>query len=77
MENEDKLKDDGYFIISGYKGEDREEISSGQAYSIYKFLRKQGIKPIRIMVEGKSHDTLENVVYTLRKIRIEKKTKED
>jgi len=69
LENKDKLEDQGYFVISGYKGGNRREISKGQSYSIYKFLRGHGIKPSQIMVEGKSHDSLENVIYTLRKIK--------
>jgi uncharacterized SAM-binding protein YcdF (DUF218 family) len=63
------LDENGYFVISGYKGGNQKEISEGQSYSIYKFLRRHGIKPSQMMVEGKSHDTLQNVIYTLKKIK--------
>lgn len=69
LENEDKLEDKGYFVISGYKGGTKKEISEGQSYSIYKFLRRHKVKPSQMMVEGQSHDTLENVIYTLRKVK--------
>jgi len=66
------LKGDRYFVISGYKGKGKKGIKEGQSYSIYKFLRKHGIKPSQMIVEGKSHDTLENVLYTLKKLKKKK-----
>ena len=69
LEHGEDLEKEGYFVISGYKGGNQKEISEGQPYSIYKFLRRHGIKPSQMMVEGKSHDTLQNVIYTLKKIK--------
>jgi len=69
LEHGGDLEKEGYFVISGYMGGNKKEISEGQSYSIYKFLRRHGIKPSQMMVEGKSHDTLQNVVYTLKKIK--------
>ena len=65
----DKLKNNGYFLISGYKGEGFEGMRKGQTYSIYKYLRDSGFFPKDIRIEGKSHDTLENVLYTLKKLK--------
>lgn len=69
VEHMGDLEKEGYFVISGYKGGNQKEISEGQSYSIYKFLRRHGIKPSQRMVEGKSHDTFENVIYTFKKIK--------
>ena len=69
IEHKKELKGDKYFVISGHKGEGKENIRKGQSYSIYKFLRRHGIKPSQMIVEGKSHNTLENVLYTLKKIK--------
>lgn len=69
LEHGGDLEKEGYFVISGYMGGNKKEISEGQSYSIYKFLRKHGIKPSQMMVEGKSHDTLQNVIYTLKRIK--------
>lgn len=65
----DKLKQGGYFVISGYKGEGIKGMQEGQSYSIYKYLRNMGFFPKDIRIEGKSHDTLENVLYTLKKLK--------
>lgn len=65
----EKLKKEGYYVISGYKGEGIKEMQGGQSYSIYKFLRNHGVKPSKMIVEGKSHDTMENVLYTLKKLK--------
>jgi len=64
------LEKGGYFVISGYTEKNKEKpLNKSQTYSIYKFLRKHGIKPSQMMLEGKSHDTLENVLYTLKKVK--------
>jgi hypothetical protein len=64
----DRLPKRGYYLISGYKqpelpGRDR------QVYHIYKELRKGNIKPKDMGLEGKSHNTMENVIYSLEKIK--------
>lgn len=64
-----QLKKEGYYIVSGYKREGIKDMREGQSYSIYNFLRNHGIKPSRMIIEGKSHDTLENVLYTLKKLK--------
>ncbi|MFH1311087.1 MAG: YdcF family protein [Nanoarchaeota archaeon] len=75
LSKRDKLEDKGYFLISGYKGEGVEGMRKGQVYRIYKYLRDQGVLPKDICVEGKSHDTGENVLYTLKKMKeMEEKT---
>ena len=55
-----------YFIISGAPEEPLKK--SGRA-SIYRELRKYGIKPLQMNIEGKSRDSLENVIYSLKKLR--------
>jgi len=54
----------GYFIISG-KLEGGESLKESQRADIYRELRRHGIKPRDIKVEGKSSDTLENAIYSL------------
>ena len=63
-----RLNERGYYVISGARHDD-EKVKGGQVYSIYNFLREHGIKPSEIMIEGKSKDTLENVLYTLKKVK--------
>ena len=77
LEHGGDLEEKGYFVISGYKGKNKKEISEGQSYSIYKFLRRHGIKPKDMVVEGQSHDTLQNVVYTLKKIKAKEQKEGD
>ncbi|PIO08683.1 hypothetical protein COU59_00445 [Candidatus Pacearchaeota archaeon CG10_big_fil_rev_8_21_14_0_10_34_12] len=62
------LDDEGYFVISG-KVHDDEKVRGGQSVSIYNYLKRHGIKPGNIMIEGKSKKTMENVIYTLKKIK--------
>ena len=69
LSEKDKLKDNGYFVISGYKGEGFEGMRRGQSYRIYKYLRDHDVLPKDIRVEGKSHDSEENVLYTLKKMK--------
>lgn len=64
-----RLKENGYYVISGYKGERPKDVLEGQPYTIYNHLREHGIKPSQIIVEGKSHNTLQNVLYSLKKIK--------
>lgn len=53
-------------LISG-----REENSKGntQRKVIYEELRKYGIKPSQIKIEQQSRDTLENVLFSIKKVR--------
>ena len=53
-----------YFIISGQKNTNR-KFKNSQRANIYKRLRQSGIKPKQMKVEGKSSNTMENLVYTL------------
>ncbi len=69
LSEKDKLKDEGYFVISGHKGEGFEGMRKGQSYRIYKYLRDHDVLPKDIRVEGKSHDSEENVLYTLKKMK--------
>ena len=69
--NYDKDKNQ-YYVISG-ELEDKTLKNSGRT-DIYRELRKYGIKPSQMIVEGKSSDSLENVMYTLK--RLKKDTKE-
>lgn len=75
IEHKKELRGDKYFVISGYKGKSKEDIKEGQSYSIYKFLRRYGIKPSQMIIEGRSHDTLENALYTLKKLKEKKEKK--
>jgi len=58
------------YLISGRI--DRDEKGSAkdsQVYGIYKRLREYGIKPVKIRIEGKSKNTLENVLFSLEKLK--------
>ncbi len=67
-----KKEKTNYYLISGKKEEDKPFKETSRA-TIYKELRKYGIKPSKIKVEGKSGDTLENTLYSLRKLKSMKK----
>ena len=69
LSERDRLKGGRYFVISGYKGQGTREMREGQSYRIYKYLRSQGVIPGDIRIEGKSHDSEENVLYTLKKLK--------
>lgn len=66
-----------YFIISGGRGS--KKLRESERADIYRGLRAAGytgkkgegpeIKPSQMIIEGKSKDTLENVLYSLRKLR--------
>ena len=73
------LKPHGYFMISGYYPHGNlKGLQGSQDYRIYKHLRENGIVPEEIRVEGKAHDTLENTLYSLKKIKqlVEKEGKQ-
>ena len=44
-------------------------VKTSQVYNIYKRLRSYGIKPGEMRVEGKSANTLENVLFSLEKLK--------
>jgi len=55
-----------YFVISG---EGEKHSSEVQRDTIYRELRRHNIKSSKIKIEDKSHDTLENVIYSLKKLK--------
>ena len=63
-----KRKADDCYVISGYVDK-RRPIKYQQSATIYRELRKLGIKPSHIKIEGKSHDSLENALYSLEKLK--------
>jgi len=73
VQNKGKLGKEKYFVISGDIGKSKNEIKEGRSRSIYSFLRRHKINPSQMIIEGKSHDTLENVLYTLKKLKERKK----
>lgn len=62
-----KPGNESYYVISGEKG-DVKHLRDSQRYGIYKHLRKMGVIPNNMIVEGKSHDTEENLLYSLKKL---------
>lgn len=72
IEKRGSLKDEGYFVISGYvpPGEaSKHEYRGTQTQNIYGELRSHGIKPSQIRIEPQAQNTIENVVYSLEKIK--------
>lgn len=53
-------------IISGNQNTEEDK---RQRYGIYQELRKYGIEPKQIKIEGESKNTLENVIHSLQKIK--------
>ncbi len=51
-------------IISGFVIPGKYKLKGTQQQEIYKILRKHGIKPSQMRVEGKSKDTIENILYS-------------
>lgn len=65
-----RLKSGGWYVISGYYPHgDIKGTRESQDYRIYKHLREHGIIPREMIVEGRAHDTLENTIYSLKKIK--------
>ncbi len=60
-----------YFLITGEIQRDNmgKVKKDAQPYQIYKLLRNYGIKPSQIIVEGKSKNTLENVLNSLEELK--------
>lgn len=64
------LKDNGYVVISGmYEKGSPKKIRESPTYEIYKHLRSHGVVPRNMILEGRSHDTEENLLYTLKKAK--------
>jgi len=50
-------------------GGPEKELKNSQRYAIYKELRKYDISPVEIRIEGKSKNTIENVLYSIEKLK--------
>jgi hypothetical protein len=57
-----------YYLISGYIDKNR-SIKESQTADIYKELRKYGIKPSQMIIESRAKDSLDNVIYSLGKLK--------
>ena len=57
-----------YYLVSGYIDK-RSPISEQQTATIYRELRRNGITPGHMKIEGKSHDSLENALYSFEKLK--------
>jgi uncharacterized SAM-binding protein YcdF (DUF218 family) len=67
-----KETDKPYVLISGVldRDESRKIKKDSQTYDIYKeFKKKSDIKPSEFIIEGKSKDTLENFLYSIKKLK--------
>ena len=62
---EEKAK---YYLISGYIDKN-EHIKNSQTAGIYRELRKYGIKPSEIKIENKAKDSLDNIIYSMNKLK--------
>jgi len=72
MINYTKTKEKPYVLVSGEINRDERgrPKKESQQYSIYKKLRKNyGLKPSDLIIEGKSRDTLENFLYSIKKLK--------
>jgi len=61
-----------YFLISGNINKPsnvKNRLKGSQQQSIYKELRNHGIKPSEMRIEGKSKDTIENVLNSFEKLK--------
>lgn len=56
-----------YFVISGEQG--NVPLSKSERYMTYQELRKHGIKPSEMIVEGRSHNSMENILNSLERIK--------
>jgi len=64
-----------YVLVSGeiQRDERGRPEKESQQYSIYKELREHyGLKPSDFIIEGKSRDTLENFLYSIKKLKRKK-----
>ncbi|MEX2017478.1 MAG: YdcF family protein [Candidatus Pacearchaeota archaeon] len=56
-----------YFVISGEQG--NVPLKDSERYMTYNELRKHGINPSQMMVEGSSHNSMENILNSLERIK--------
>jgi len=61
-------KEAKYYLISGHINKNN-PIKESQTAEIYNELRKYGIKPSQMKIEGKSKDSLDNIMYSLEKLK--------
>lgn len=57
-----------YYLISGYINKNR-PIKESQTADIYRELRRYGIKPSQMIIESRAKDSLDNVIYSLGKLK--------
>jgi uncharacterized SAM-binding protein YcdF (DUF218 family) len=62
---EEKAK---YYLISGYIDKNK-PIKESQTAGIYNELRKYGIKPSEMKIESNAKDSLDNIVYSMKKLK--------
>ncbi len=76
MQNYSNSKQKPYILVTGeIQRENKKPRKDSQQYTIYQELRKQyGLKPSDMIIEGKSKDTLENFLFSLKKLPSEVKT---
>jgi uncharacterized SAM-binding protein YcdF (DUF218 family) len=74
MRSYSHTKEKPYVVISGGINRERGKIpKTAPQYVIYKRLRDEyKIKPNEIIIEGKSQDTLENFLYSIKKLKNKK-----
>lgn len=65
--NADKLKEGGYFLISGVK--DTKKHKDSHRYKMFYELKGKGISPRQIKLEGRSINTEENLLNSLNRIK--------
>ena len=61
-----KREKGGVFMITGRIDK---PVKDSQVYKIYQHLRNSDIKPSQMIVEGKSRNTIENVLFSLEKLK--------
>lgn len=57
-----------YYLISGYIEKDK-PIKESQTATIYTELRKYGVKPSEIKIENMAKDSLDNIIYSMNKLK--------
>jgi uncharacterized SAM-binding protein YcdF (DUF218 family) len=61
-------KEAKYYLISGYIDKGK-PIKESQAAAMYNELRKYGIKPSKMKIEGEAKDSLDNIIYSINKLK--------
>lgn len=57
-----------YYLITGYIDKNK-PVKESQIAEIYNELRKYGIKPSQMKIESESKDSLDNILYSLNKLK--------